>query len=274
LRRMNIEECIRSRRSMRRYAKKSPDKAEMDAVRALVRGAERLDPAIPLRFEIVDSPDSVGRLMRGMLGSYGKIDSPACLAAVTRDLPGCLENIGYAGERIVLGLASRGVSTCWVGGTFDRGAAKELLGVKPPDSLVCLIAFGYGDERRKDPLRTLAGSNRKKGAEKLFFNGTWGVALSLAGEPFPGAFAAAELCALAPSAMNTQPVRCVLSGREAAIYAQKARGPAPLDAGIMMAHLALALELQGKRPAWKGPSSGASAIDAPSSYRYLGKFVF
>jgi nitroreductase len=271
---VNLEECVRSRRSVRRYSKRSLDKPEMEAVRALVRGAERLDPAIPLRFEIVDSVEDVGRLMRGMLGSYGKIDSPACLAAVTRDIPGCLENIGYAGERIVLGLASRGISTCWVGGTFDRGAAKELLGVKPPDSLVCLIAFGYGDERRKDPLRTLAGSNRKKGAEKLFFDGTWGDALSLSGEPFPGAFATAELCAMAPSAMNRQPVRCVLSEREAAIYSQKARGAAPLDAGIMMAHLAQALELRGKRPEWKAAAAGQLPSEAPSTYRYLGKYVF
>jgi nitroreductase len=271
---VDIEECIRSRRSFRNYAQRSPDQPEMDALRALAEGAEPLIPAIPLRFEIVDSPDETGRLMRGMLGSYGKIDSPACLAAVTRDLPGCLENLGYAGERIVLGLASRGISTCWVGGTFDRGAAKELLGVKPPDSLVCLIAFGYGDEGRKDPLRTLAGASRKKGAEKLFFDGTWGNPLSRADEPFPGAFAAAELCALAPSAMNRQPVRCVLAGGEAAIYSQKAQGSARLDAGIMMAHLALALELRGRRPEWKPAEPGAAPGKAPPAYRYLGKFVF
>lgn len=271
---MDAEKAIRARRSIRNYAARLPGKVEIDDLKDLIAAAPRLIPGIPLRFEIVESPETVALLLRGMLGSYGKIDSPCCLAAITHDVPGCLENLGYVGELLVLELQERGLSTCWVGGTFDRSAAQKLFGVRPPESLVCLIPFGYAEPGRKDPLRALAGSDRKKGGEKLFSAHSWGQLLSGAEIPFQGAELVAELCALAPSAMNRQPVRCVLSPDRARVYCQRLSGSGALDAGIFMAHLALALELCGKKPVWENGSAVASLPGVPASYRGLGAFAF
>lgn len=52
------------------------------------------------------------------------------------------EKIGYYGQKLVLFLQGMGLNSCWVAGTYNRAYVKADL--KKDEKLVCVIAFGYG----------------------------------------------------------------------------------------------------------------------------------
>lgn len=55
--------------------------------------------------------------------------------------PDLEEKCGYFGEEIILTAAAMGLSTCWVGGTYDRKRCLPLL--EQGEELVCVAAVGF-----------------------------------------------------------------------------------------------------------------------------------
>ncbi len=138
---------------------------------------------------------------------------------------------GYAGEAFILECEAYGVGTCWAWASCDRRAAQKLL--KSGYKLDCVTPLGIASdsppERRLKPLPSLTAHSEGELAALL-----------------PWQKSALAYARLAPSAMNKQPWRFVVS--DDGIAAKRAGVMfAAHDCGIAALHLELGARAAGKR---------------------------
>lgn len=97
------------------------------------------------------------------------------------------EKVGYFGEELVLKCVSKGLGTCWVGGSVDRTA----INVPNGEMLICVIAVGNTKDGINPPVES---RDRKPIEERINSN-----------EEYPKwVYYGAEAVQAAPSAMNAQ----------------------------------------------------------------------
>lgn len=90
---------------------------------------------------------SGAELFSGFRKSYGLFVGVQNYIAMigSKTLPNRMEKVGRFGEKIILEATAMGLSTCWVGTSYDKNAAKELC--EGNEELDCVIAVGYSDEK-------------------------------------------------------------------------------------------------------------------------------
>lgn len=154
---MDIYECIRNRRSIRRYT----EKPVPDEMLRRVLNAGRLAPSAvnlqPWRFIVVRS----GEMRRALVdctrgGKHLHLGmGPVALVACGNERD-CYQHQGnflktfaidaaIALEHIMLAAAAEGLGTCWIG-AFDETAVKDLLNIPDPWRVVAMTPLGYPDE--------------------------------------------------------------------------------------------------------------------------------
>lgn len=151
-------------------------------------------------------------------GSYAAV-------IVEKDAPRSLLYAGACGEALVLEAVSLGLGTCWVSGTFRRGAVT--LPLSENERIAAVIALGVParEKHKRTP--------RKKLTEIC--------SADPAGWPL-WAYDAAECVRVAPSKINLQPWRLSYAGHT--LQLEKAPLADDLDMGIALLHLSLGV---GKR---------------------------
>ena len=207
-------EAIPGRYSCRAYAA-GPDAGQLTA---LNYAAQRV--CLP-GTRIVIAPCPEGLFLRIPLvepirgtGTY------ACVIAdMEQTLPHTLA--GISGEAFVLEAAAMRVNTCWVSGTYRRGAVN--VKVKENERVVAVTPLGIA---AGDPPQ---GRKRKKLAQLC----------TSAPENWPQwAYRAAEAVRQAPSAVNLQPWSLSYGQKTLRLLGKKADS---LDMGIAMLHMAAAV---------------------------------
>ena len=136
---MNDLEAIKNRRSIRRYKRKPIEKDKRDILDKLIQRCNEegnLDIFIcyddPLGFD-------------SKLAHYGKFYNVENYIVLSGTKSDDLDiRAGYYGEKLVIEAQKLGLNTCWVALTFNKNRVKKIL--NPDQSLVCVIAIGYGDE--------------------------------------------------------------------------------------------------------------------------------
>ncbi len=77
-------------------------------------------------------------------GTYGFIKNcPAFAILAVENGPFALENLGYAGEKLVLGLTQMGLASCWLGGSFKQGKFAQAINCGANELVPAVIAFGH-----------------------------------------------------------------------------------------------------------------------------------
>lgn len=144
----------------------------------------------------------------------------ACIIAdMEQSLPRTLA--GISGEAFVLEAAALGVQTCWVSGTYRRGAVNVPLGENERVVAVTPVGLAAGEPPQK--------RKRKKLSEIC----------TSAPENWPlWAYQAAESVRQAPSAVNLQPWSLSYGQRTLRLLGRKADS---LDMGIAMLHMTAAV---------------------------------
>ena len=137
--------------------------------------------------------------------------------------PDLEEKCGYYGEEIILTATAMGLSTCWVGGTYDRTRCLSLL--EQGEELVCAAAVGYPAGTAPDRPRT------RRAPEEL----------SAGPEDAPEWFrAGVRAVCCAPSAMNRQGYRFTYRGDGTVCARLSGTGSfALVDLGIAKRHFEL-----------------------------------
>ena len=179
---MTLDEIIKHRRSIRRYAEQPVEREKILACLEAARLAPSAHNSQPWRFLVIDEPELKNRVAeKAFSGLYSSCRFAArapvlVLLLAKKDLMAnglgrmvqgtqfYLLDLGIAGQHFVLKAEELGLSTCWLGWFNIRGVRKIL---KMPRRYrpVAIISLGYaasrppGDHVRKR-LEEIAWFNR------------------------------------------------------------------------------------------------------------------
>lgn len=127
-------------------------------------------------------------------------------AVGAKDDPEAQERTGFYLERLVLTATMRGLSTVWVGGSWDKESAAKHLRIRSSEELIVGAVVGYSADHVED----LPLSERAAAAAGHRPSLTYGDLVTVSGDPnaVPDWFRSGiDAVIKAPSARNGQPVR-------------------------------------------------------------------
>ena len=245
----NIAELVRNRRSVRTYDGNGLRPEDLEKLSAFM--AEQSNPyGIPVEWAFLD-------------GKKQKLSCPVVSGTDTfvggkvRRLPHAEEAFGYSFELLVLYAQSLGIGTVWVGGTMDRGAFEQAMGLTEDEMMPCMSPLGSPAKKmsiKESMMRKGVKADSRNPFEAMFFDGGFDTPLT---PEKAGALAyPLEMVRLAPSAVNKQPWRAAAAGDTVHFYLKHAKGFASrgagdmqkIDMGIALCHFALAAEESGLDP--------------------------
>ncbi len=245
--------AIAQRRSVRSFTAEVMNDADFDTLKAIVADIDPNGAHLCLARS--------GEIGRG--ASYGVISGrPAYLVIHGDDvLAGAV-----AAEYFVLAATHAGFGTCWLAGTFRPAMFGDAV-KRAAANIPAVIAVGRpaGSLTMIDrALRLMAGSARRKSADKLFFEGTIASPVAVADD---GAAIdpILEALRLAPSSSNSQAWRVIkASSGKYLLYMLSDNYYTPLNAGIAVCHLAVA---SGRQVSFD-PAAAAMAA-APAKWHFV-----
>ncbi len=203
---------------------------------------------IPVRFVLLDAKEYG-------LGSPVLSGETLYVAGKVDKVPHAEVAFGYSFEKLVLYAWSLGIGTTWIGGTMKRELFEQAAGLSDGEMMPCVSPLGYPAKKRsirETMMRKGVDADSRIPAEKLFFDGEWNVALSPAKQaPIADLI---EMVRWAPSAVNKQPWRIIVSGRDFHFYEKRDKGYTgektgdlqKIDVGIALCHFVMGLEEQGQ----------------------------
>ena len=269
----NLKDAVSRRYSMRTFTSKE---VSVETRQKILDYAEKLSnpfgPKIRIKF-IEKQTSAEGE----KLGTYGIIkNAKLFLGVAVKNLPGAQEGLGYEFEQLVLYMTSLWLGTCWIGGTFDRGAFAEAMKPEADEifTIICPVGYGTGKKRFFEKIMRLnLKADSRLPWNKLFFKGDFENPLS-AGD-CPDYEEALELLRQAPSAVNKQPWRDVFDGKAFHFY-EKHSMPAAENfdiqrvMGIAFNHFELAAQEKGLAGHFE---KLAPAIQAPENTEYITSWI-
>lgn len=260
-------EVIKGRRSVRTFDGKPLRPEDREKLEAFIAGISNPFD-IPVTFVLLDAEEhglSSPVLSGEKLYVTGKVPG----------VPYADVAFGYSFERLVLYAWSLGIGTTWIGGTMKRDNFARAAGLQAGERMPCISPLGYPAEKmsvRETLMRKGAGSDSRLPAEKLFFDGSLDKPLSGTKKEALGDLI--EMVRRAPSAVNRQPWRIVVTEEGYHFYEKKDKGYVSdavgdmqkIDIGIALCHFVMGLEEQGKTPAVTEEDPG---IPVPDNVEYI-----
>ncbi len=249
--------AIFRRISVRTYHPEPPPLDQLETVRRAGERAEKLTQT-EMRFHLCTDAQ-MGKAVKGIIGDYGKtIHAPHYIVLASRQQEGYLTDAGFRFEQMVLDATERGLGTCWVGLMFKEAVLRAALGLDDSWRMIVLSPIGRPLEKSltNRMLRALAGSKARKPVEQLFFWQRHGNALPARITSDERLLQVLEATRWAPSWMNRQPWRFVLTEREIFVYKmnqqeREGKDYHRLDCGIAMCHLHFAAKAAGISGRWE-----------------------
>lgn len=242
-----IEETVRKRYSVRNYSDQTVEAETISDLDSFVRSLD--NPfGKPINFHFLDMQKA---RESEKLGTYGVIKGARHYIGTTIKLePMTLEALGYEFEVAVLYLASLGLGTCWLGGTFDRKGFAGAMEVGPDELFPIISPFGYPADKKhikELAMRKMIQADQRKPWDQLFFQDDFKTPLTEDGaEKYQLAL---EMIRLAPSASNKQPWRILMKDGAVHFYEYQTPGYSTsfpydiqkIDMGIAAAHFHLSV---------------------------------
>jgi hypothetical protein len=238
-------EAIPGRRSRRAF-EGVPGAEDLAALTATATEFTPFDDA-----RVLVLPVAPPKLFTGIIGSYGRVvgECAALVFLASGSSPDADAHCGYTGEGVVLEAQARGLGTCWIAGSFSRGAADRSVELGPGERIRAVSPVGRPAERPSGAERLLFGQGRPKHRKAL-------ESIAPGIETWPQwAAAGVRAARIAPSAMNRQPwlFRYEDGSVVIALHAA-APGMGRIDAGIAMLHFELGARSEGSDGAWEALS--------------------
>ena len=203
---------------------------------------------IPVRFVLLDA------------GEYGLSSpvlsgEPMYVAGIVRKVPYAEAAFGYAFEKLVLYAWSLGIGTTWIGGTMNRDLFEQAANLAEGEMMPCISPLGYPAKKRslrETLMRKGVGADSRMSGDKLFYDGAWEAGLSSAKQAAMADLI--EMVRWAPSAVNKQPWRIIVSDQGFHFYEKRDRRYTgektgdlqKIDVGIALCHFVMGMEEQGK----------------------------
>jgi hypothetical protein len=209
------------------------------------------NPFEGVRVCLVNKP--VEDIFKFIAGSYGVItNAPAFLAFIgSVENPHVNEQLGYAGEGIILEATALGLNTCWVGASYSSKKTTSIVEIGENERLIAVSPVGYAvkNESIIDKLMTGFGRHHERLPVKNLVSGLNYM------ESAGWIKDAIEAARLAPSAVNRQPWGFHIEEDAITVYI-RSKGPDTgipfrLDCGVAMLHIELVALNAGYKGEWE-----------------------
>ena len=260
-------ELVKSRKSVRTFDGRplsGEDRARLEEYLGTVTNPF----GIPVRFVLLDAKEQG-------LSSPVLSGEPMYVAGLTAKGPNADLAFGFSFEKMVLFAWSLGIGTTWIGGTMKREVFEKAAGLKEGELMPCVSPLGYPAKKRsfkETMMRKAVGADNRLPAEKLFFDGSWDKGLPV--EKQAPAASLIEMVRWAPSAVNKQPWRVIVTPDACHFYEKKDKGYIggktgdlqKIDVGIALCHFVLGMEEQGITPAVSAEDPG---LPVPEGVEYI-----
>ena len=242
----NILQLARARRSVRTFNGQRLSTEDLEKLSACMAQAQN-PYGIPVVSRLLDAGEQT-------LKCPVVIGTEQFLGAKVPFVPHAEEAFGFTLEQLVLFAQSLRIGTVWVGGTMDRPAFEKAMNLSAEERMLCMIPIGYPAEKmsvRESMMRKGVKADTRLSFGEVFFDCSFNTPLSpLKAGPLHDVL---EAVRLAPSAVNRQPWRLVLTDTAAHFYEKKSKGfvsaangdMQKIDMGIALAHFALSAEEKG-----------------------------
>lgn len=241
---MSVLDIIRKRRSVRSF--RDEPLREEDANRIMEFAATADNPYdLPISWSLLDRKNG--------LSSPVIVGEHMFIAGKMKKAPHAEEAFGCAFEKIVLFAESLGVGTTWIAGTMDRKAFEKAVSLEEDEVMPCMSPLGYPAEKmslRETMMRKGVKADSRLPFSELFFDGSFDRPLTE--EAAGNLRTALEAVRLAPSAVNWQPWRIVLSGDRVHFYVKHSKiriekewDIQKIDLGIALCHFDLVAKESG-----------------------------
>lgn len=267
----NIESLVCARRSVRTFEEHTISQQDLDKLCAFM--AEIKNPYnLPIEFKLLDAK-------KQKLSCPVVVGTDLYVGAKMKKAPHLNEAVGYSFELLVLYAQSLGIGTVWVGGTMDRSAFESAMELAEDEVMPCVSPLGYPAKKmslRETMMRKGIKADERMPFEELFFDGSFDAHLT---HDRAGRLALPlEMVRLAPSAVNKQPWRVVLTGNAAHFFLKRSKGFSGgtldmqmIDIGIAMSHFDLAAKEAGLELHF---ALNAPDIAAKDGEEYVASFEF
>lgn len=247
----SVLDLMQKRTSVRTYSKTPIEPDKLNEMEHFLKHNANNPFGANVRFSILKSTDTQEKL-----GTYGFIRGAhtffaGCMRNGDRDL----EGFGFAFEKAILYATSLGLGTCWLGGTFKRGAFLKAMNPSDNETLPAASPLGYVSDRRsmiEQVVAASAGARKRKEFDLLFFDGDFSKPLQLEDGLLKTCL---EMVRIAPSASNKQPWRAVQKDHCIHFYLAETKNYVGntrfgfcmqrIDLGIAACHFMLAAEELG-----------------------------
>ena len=222
---MNLYEAIASRQSIRKYEEKEIPEKIWGQILAFGDKATRLNDRIGTELVLLDNTQGKA----GVKGLF-KVEAPYYLVFYSEPMEGYARNAGYMLEQVVLYMATKGIGSCYLGGSKTRESTRN------GKIQVMILAIGYAKGRlyRESPM-----AKRLPLSELCVFK-------EEVGEQLKAVLRAARL---APSALNAQLWRFIVYSDRIYVFTKRGsmlmRGDSEMrdfSIGVMLSHIFLAAE--------------------------------
>lgn len=204
----SVIELINTRKSHRTFEENDIDK------KTYLKLADYIDQMnrelhAKVRFALIQNASDEKKVKR--MGTYGTIQgaNTFILGFMSKNDQDPVR-FGYSFEKIILFATDLGLQTCWLGGTFNQRVFKQISTLHDDEYIPIVSPVGVKKDKPTfvdSTMRMVAGSNKRKPWNKLFYNESFHSPLD---EYSAGLFAVPlEMVRLAPSASNKQPWRII-----------------------------------------------------------------
>ncbi|MCR5033074.1 MAG: nitroreductase family protein [Lachnospiraceae bacterium] len=133
---------------------------------------------------------------------------------------------GYSFQKLLMQAHHLGLGTVWIGGTMPREKFEKAAGVTDGEVMPCVSPLGYEAKMSLKEIMMRKGvkADTRYDFEQLFFLEKWNAPLTREAALSLGLEEALEAVRMAPSAVNKQPWRVIVSGKNIHFYEKKDRG--------------------------------------------------
>ena len=268
---MTVLDAVKSRRSVRTF---DGNALRQGDAQKIVAFAEKVENPydVPIEWKLLDAK-------KYGLSSPVIVGADAYIAGKMRRVPHAEEAFGYTFEKVVLFAESLGVGTTWIAGTMKRDAFEKAMALSDGEVMPCVSPLGYPAKKmslRESLMRKGIRADSRLDFDKVFFDGSFDKPLTH--EAAGKLTDALEAVRLAPSAVNKQPWRVVLSENQVHFYEKKNKGfddgtwdIQKIDVGIALAHFELAARECGLQTRFTLDDPG---ITAPDDTVYIASFQY
>ncbi len=269
---MDYQNLILNTKSVREYKKDTIDTQKLKAIKDYAQNCTKIDNNIEIDIRILSNNEAYIALY-GIAGYKGNmIDAPHYILILSEKKPHYIENAGYIGQNTILKATEMGIASCWI--TFsDNQSVKERLNILSDKEVVALIALGYDANATQKGNITSFHTDCKIDLDEMVYIDKWGNGADASTLEQRGLLEAFAFSKFAPSALNRQPWRFLLTAGKAILAIRKDKNTntyeQKIDTGIIMFVFQAIVSSTLFNLSWK-LEQPTDAIEIPEEFEIVG----